>query len=56
MVLRKILVPEREEITEDWRRPHSEERHYVHCWPDDTEVIGLRGMRRTDMLHAWKKR
>lgn len=49
--LRKISVREREEITADWRRRRNEERHYVHSWPDDTEVI-----RRTDMLYAWKKR
>jgi hypothetical protein len=31
-VLRKILVPEREEITEEWRRPHNEELHYIYIY------------------------
>jgi hypothetical protein len=35
-VLRKIFVPEREEITEDLRWPH--ELHDLHPWPYDTRA------------------
>jgi len=51
-VLREILVPEREGITEDWVLPHNEELHCMHFWPDDTEVmVRLRRMRR----NTWKR-
>jgi len=36
-VLRAICVPEREEVSWDWRKPHSEELRYLHHSPD---IIG----------------
>jgi hypothetical protein len=38
-VLRRIFGPEREEVTGDWRRLHSEELHNLYVSPNIIRVI-----------------
>jgi hypothetical protein len=38
-VLRKVFVPEREEVTGGWRKLHSEELHDLYYLPDIIRVI-----------------
>jgi hypothetical protein len=44
-VLRKVCGPEREEVTGDWRKLHTEELHDVYCSPDMTGMNNSRKMR-----------
>jgi hypothetical protein len=44
-VTRKISGPNRDEVTEDWRRLHNEELYYMHFSPNIIRVIIPRRMR-----------
>jgi hypothetical protein len=44
-VLRNVLVPERDELTGDWRRLHNEELHDLYTSPNVIRVVKLRRMR-----------
>jgi hypothetical protein len=44
-VLRRIFGPMRDEVTEEWRKLHNEERNYLHSSPNIVRVIKSRGMR-----------
>ena len=46
MVLRRIFGPRRDEVTEEWRRLHSEELNGLYCSPNIVRVIKSRRMRR----------
>jgi hypothetical protein len=39
MVLRKILEPTRDEVTEEWRRLHKEKLHDLHSSPNIIRVF-----------------
>jgi len=45
MVLRRIFVPRRDEVTGDWRRLHNEELNDLYCSPNIVRVIKSRRMR-----------
>jgi hypothetical protein len=45
MILRKILVPKRQDVTENRRRLYSEEFHYCYPSPDINLVMKSRKMR-----------
>jgi len=47
MVLRRIFVPKRDEVTGEWRRLHNEELNDFYCSPDIVRVIKSRRMRWT---------
>ena len=44
-VLKRILWPRRDEVTEEWRRLHNEELYDMYCSPNVVRVIELRRMR-----------
>jgi hypothetical protein len=44
-VLRRIFVPKREEVVEDWREMHNEELHNLYNSPNIIRVIKSRRMR-----------
>jgi hypothetical protein len=44
-VLRGILGPKRDEVTEEWRKLHSRELHNLYSSPDITRQIKSRRMR-----------
>jgi len=44
-VLREILVPERDEVTGEWRRLHNGELNDLYCSPNIVWVITSRRMR-----------
>jgi len=45
MVLRRIFVPRRDEVTGEWRRLHNEELNDFYSSPSIVRVIKLRRMR-----------
>jgi len=53
-VLRKILGPERGEVTGDVRRLHCEDLHYLYYQPDAIWLIKSRRVRGV-MLHMWRR-
>jgi hypothetical protein len=38
MVLRRIFVPKRDEVTGDWREQHNEELHNLYFSPNMSEI------------------
>jgi hypothetical protein len=44
-VLRRIFGLKRDEVTEEWRKLHSEELHNLHSSPDITRQVKSRRMR-----------
>ena len=44
-VLRRIFGPKRDEITEEWRKPHNEELNDLYCSPNIVRLIKSRRMR-----------
>jgi len=49
-VLRRILGPEREEVTGDWRKLHNEELIELHSSPNIIRMIKSRRMRWAENL------
>jgi len=45
LVLRRIFVPRRDEVTGEWRRLHNEELNDWYCSPNIVRVIKSRRMR-----------
>jgi hypothetical protein len=43
-VLRRIFMPKRDELTEEWRKLHKEELNYQYCSPNVMRVIKSRRM------------
>jgi len=56
MVLRRIFVPRRDEVTGEWRRLHNEELDYLYSSPNIVRVIKSRRMRWTGHLGVWVRR
>lgn len=50
-VLRGIFGPERQEVTGDWRKQHSEELHDLYCSSDVNRVIHAVRIDRTCSMH-----
>jgi hypothetical protein len=46
-VLRRIFGPKRDEVTEDWRKPHNEDLHTLYSSLCIIRMIKLRRMRWT---------
>jgi hypothetical protein len=44
-VLRRIFVPKRDEVTEEWRKLHNEELHNLYSSPDIIRQVKSRRMR-----------
>jgi hypothetical protein len=44
-VLRRIFGPKKDEVTGEWRKPHSEELNDLYSSPTIVRVIKLRRMR-----------
>jgi hypothetical protein len=44
-VLRRIIGPKTDEVTEEWRKLHIEEPHDLYCSPTILWVIKSRNMR-----------
>jgi hypothetical protein len=44
-VLSRVFEPTRDEVTEEWRKLHNEELHYVYSSPNMARVIKSRIMR-----------
>jgi hypothetical protein len=45
MMLRRIPLPRRDEVTGEWRRLHNEELNVLYCSPNIVRVIKSRRMR-----------
>jgi hypothetical protein len=44
-LVRRIVGPKRDEVTEEWRKLHNEELHDLYSSPNTARVIKLIGMR-----------
>jgi hypothetical protein len=44
-VLRKIFGPNKDEVTEGWRKLHNEERYYLHSSPSISRILKSRRMK-----------
>jgi hypothetical protein len=44
-VLRRIIGPKKNEVTEEWRKLHSEELHILYSFPNITRQIKSRRKR-----------
>ena len=45
MELRRIFGSKKDEVTREWRKPHSEELNDLQCSPNIVRVIELRNMK-----------
>jgi hypothetical protein len=55
-VLRRILGPERDEVTGDWRKLHSEELHNLYSSPNIIRMIKSRRMKWAGVARMGEKR
>jgi hypothetical protein len=55
-VLRKVFVPQKGEVTGEWRKLHNEELIYGDCSPNIIRVIKSRRMRLTGNVSRMGKR
>jgi hypothetical protein len=55
-VLRRIFGPKRDEVTEDWRKPHNEDLHKLYSSPNIVRMIKSRRMRWTGHISQMGKR
>jgi hypothetical protein len=44
-VLRRLLLPKRDELTREWRKLHNEELDVLYCSPNIVPTLKLRSMR-----------
>jgi hypothetical protein len=51
-VLRKIFLPERLEVTEDWKKMHNEKLHLLCSSPNTVWVVMSGGMRSSGKQHV----
>ena len=56
MVLRRIFVPRRNEVTGEWRRLYNEELHDFYSSPNIVRVIKSRRMRWAGHVALWVRR
>lgn len=52
VALKKILGPNREEVTGDWERPYKPE-HHNFCSSPNSIMMKTSGIRRTGNVTAW---
>ena len=57
MMLRRIFVPKRDEVTAEWRKLHNDELNGLYCSPTIVRVIKSRRMRRAGhVAHMGERR
>jgi hypothetical protein len=52
----RICGPKRDEVTEEWRKLHTEELHNLHSSPNIIRQSSEGGWGRRSMWHAWERR
>jgi hypothetical protein len=52
-VLRRIIGPKRNGMTEGWRKLHNEDLHNLYPSPSIIRIMKLRRMRWVGMWHEW---
>jgi len=45
VILKQVVGPRRDEVTEEWRRLHNEELNDLYCSPNIVRVVKSRRMR-----------
>jgi hypothetical protein len=55
-VLRRIYGPNRNEVTEEWRKLHNEELHDLYCSPNIVRVIKSRMCWTEHVARMWEER
>jgi hypothetical protein len=55
-VLRRILGPKRNGVTEGWRKLYNEELHNFYSSPSISRIIKSRRRGGPDMWHEWGRR